>query len=44
MREEIIYRQYHDFIAAMCEWNFEDTPSLADLIIDDGEEYDDAID
>lgn len=44
MREQIIYKQYHDFIAAMCEWDFEDTPSLTDLIIDDGEEYDDAID
>lgn len=44
IRERTIYGEYRDFIAAMCEWEFEDTPSLTDLIIDDGDEYDDTID
>jgi Protein of unknown function DUF262 len=43
-REKVIYSQYRDFIADMCEWEFEDTPSLTDLIIDDGDEYDDTLD
>jgi hypothetical protein len=44
IREGLIDRDYRAFIATMCEWEFEDTPSLADLIIDDGDEYDDTTD
>lgn len=44
VREGTIYGNYRDFITAMCEWEFEDTPSLTDLIIEDEDEYDDTTD
>jgi hypothetical protein len=44
IREGLIDRDYRVFIAAMCEWDFEDTPPLTDLVIDDGDEYDDTTD
>jgi hypothetical protein len=42
-RQETLYHDLRGFLLQMCEWSFEDTPSLADLVIDDlegDEDYD----
>ncbi len=43
IRESIIDNRYREFINSVCEWQFEDTPSLSDLVIDDDDDeyYDD---
>ncbi|MEV5747929.1 DUF262 domain-containing protein [Actinoallomurus sp. NPDC052308] len=38
VRDSAIQGQFYDFIDRMCEWGFEDTPPLADLILDDDKE------
>ncbi|MEU4087304.1 DUF262 domain-containing protein [Streptomyces aureus] len=45
-RQTLIQDNLNQFLEAMCEWSFEDTPPLGDLIIDDedAEEIIDAVD
>jgi hypothetical protein len=44
-RQALIQEQLNQFLEAMCEWTFEDTPPLGDLIIaDDAEESADDLD
>jgi hypothetical protein len=35
LRQKILEKNLDEFLARMCEWNFEDTPPLSDFIIDD---------
>lgn len=43
-RQELIDRSLHEYLDRMCEWGFENTPSLDELILDDEpSEEDDAL-
>lgn len=37
-RHELLTAQLRDFLQSMCEWGFEDTPPLADFLLDDEEQ------
>ena len=41
-RQEILQVQLTSFLRRMCEWEFEDTPSLTELLVEDLEEDSDA--
>lgn len=40
-RQKLVQLHLHSFLERMCEWDFEDTPSLKELVIDDLDERSD---
>jgi len=40
-RQETLRHDLQEFLKQMCEWDFENTPSLADLVVEDLEDADD---
>jgi hypothetical protein len=37
-RQKAITKNLTDFLSGMCEWNFEDTPPIDSLLVDDDDE------